>query len=426
MNQSVAPTPNLPARDATSDALIKRNARVREELRHLAREARQRQPVARASNATFWSIETLTAAKLRLPLWPSFAVLAAIPSLLATFYFCFFASQQYVSEARFAVRTSEHPGIEKLGGLSALQGLAEVQDSLIIANYVKSLAVVEALEERIGLRRLFSKPEIDWFSRFNPNKPIERLERAWRNQMETSIEATSGIITVRVWAFSPEDSLRVAQAIVSLSEDMVNKLGERTRKDAVAQSQAELDRAEERLRKARAGMRDLRNESGVIDPQRTNEGVGKLVTALESDLVLVDQELGTAKRTLSPDAPQFALLEARRQAIKDNIATLKARLTTTAGTDKDTLSAVMTRYDTLELERQIAERQYTAAAAAMEQARVVAERQGMYLATFVKPVLAQEADYPNRFWMSVGAAAIFCLIWLVVVSAFELLRRLRG
>jgi capsular polysaccharide transport system permease protein len=159
---------------------------------------------------------------------------------------------------------------------------------------------------------------------------------------------------------------------------------------------------------------------------RTNEGIAKLLGDLESDLVLIDQELGTARRTLSPDAPQFGLLEARRHAIRENITALKARLTTVAGPDKDTLSAIMTRYDTLDLERQIAERQYTAAATALEQARVAAERQGMYLATFVKPVRAQESDWPHRFWMPLAAALAFCLIWLVIVSAFELMRHLKA
>ncbi|UJX45053.1 hypothetical protein D7006_10170 [Xanthobacter sp. YC-JY1] len=351
--------------------------------------------------------------------------MAVIPTLLATLYFVFIASSQYLSEARFAVRASEHAGLETLSG-AGLGGLAEVQDSLIIANYVKSLAVVEALEERVNLRQLYSRPGIDWFSRFNPNRPIERLERSWRSQIDTAIEAPSGIITVKVWAFSPQDSLKISQAIVALSEDMVNKLGERTRTDAISQAEKEVARAEARLRKARAAVRDLRNEVGVIDPARTNEGIAKLIADLESDQVLIDQEIATARRTLSPDAPQFMLLDARRQAVRENIALLKARLTSGTGSDKDTLSAVMTRYDALDLERQIAERQYTAAAAALEQARVAAERQGMYLATFVKPVLAQEHDWPHRFWLPVAAALVFGLMWLLLVSAFELMRHIKS
>ena len=425
MNRNVASVEHLPAQPASTEALVRRNARFREELRRQAREARLRQSAVRPASSAFWSAEVQALAAFRLPLMTSFIAIVVIPSVLVAIYFVFFCSSQYLSEARFAVRTAEHAGIENLAGAGAFQGLSEVQDSLIIANYVKSLAAVAALDERVGLRRLFSRPEIDPISRFNPNRPIERLERSWRSQIDTAIETPSGIITVKVWAFSPEDSLKIAQAIVGLSEDMVNKLGERARKDAVAQAEAELARAAARLRKARAAVRDLRNEVGVIDPARTNEGIAKLLGDLESDQVLIDQELATARRTLSPDAPQFGLLEARRQAIRENIATLKARLTTPAGS-ADTLSAVMTRYDTLDLERQIAERQYTAAAAALEQARVTAERQGLYLANFVKPVLAQENDWPHRFWMPVAAALLFALLWLVVVSAFELMRHLKS
>lgn len=425
MNQEVASRVRLPARGGSPDLLVRRNARLREELRRQAREARQQRSVVRPSAAAFWGAEVRAISEFRLPLMASFIVVAVIPTLLATLYFVFIASSQYLSEARFAVRASEHAGLESLTG-GGLGGLAEVQDSLIIANYVKSLAVVEALEERVNLRQLYSRPGIDWLSRLNPNRPIERLEKSWRSQIDTAIESPSGIITVKVWAFSPQDSLKIAQAIVSLSEDMVNKLSERTRTDAISQAEKELDRAEARLRKARAAVRDLRNEVGVIDPARTNEGIGKLIADLESDQLLIDQEIGTARRTLSPGAPQFALLDARRQAVRENIALLKARLTSGTGSDKDTLSAVMTRYDTLDLERQIAERQYTAAAAALEQARVAAERQGMYLATFVKPVLAQEHDWPHRFWMPMAAALLFGLLWLLLVSAFELMRHIKS
>lgn len=425
MNQEVASRVRPPARGGSTDLLVRRNARLREELRRQAREARLQRSVVRPSAAAFWGAEVRAIAEFRLPLMASFIAVVVVPTLLATFYFVFLASSQYLSEARFAVRASEHAGLETLSG-AGLGGLAEVQDSLIIANYVKSLAVVQALEERVNLRELYSRPGIDWFSRFNPNRPIERLERSWRSQIDTAIEAPSGIITVKVWAFSPQDSLKVAQAIVSLSEDMVNKLGERTRTDAISQAEKEVARAEARLRKARSAVRDLRNEVGVIDPARTNEGIAKLIADLESDQVLIDQEIATARRTLSPDAPQFMLLDARRQAVRENIALLKARLTSGTGSDKDTLSAVMTRYDTLDLERQIAERQYTAAAAALEQARVAAERQGMYLATFVKPVLAQEHDWPHRFWMPMAAALVFGLLWLLLVSAFELMRHIKS
>lgn len=425
MNRDVAAVEHLPAQSASAEALVRRNARFREELRRQAREARLRQSAVRPASSAFWSAEVQALAAFRLPLLTSFIAIVVVPSVLVAIYFVFFASSQYLSEARFAVRTAEHAGLENLAGMGSLQGLSEVQDSLIIANYVKSLAAVAALDERVGLRRLFSRPDIDPISRFNPDRPIERLERSWRRQIDTAIETPSGIITVKVWAFSPEDSLKIAQAIVALSEDMVNTLGERARKDAVAQAEAELARAEARLRKARAAVRDLRNEVGVIDPARTNEGIAKLLADLESDQVLIDQELATARRTLSPDAPQFGLLEARRQAIRENIATLKARLTTPAGS-ADTLSAVMTRYDTLDLERQIAERQYTAAAAALEQARVTAERQGLYLANFVKPVLAQESDWPHRFWMPLAGVLLFALLWLVIVSAFELMRHVKS
>jgi capsular polysaccharide transport system permease protein len=82
----------------------------------------------------------------------------------------------------------------------------------------------------------------------------------------------------------------------------------------------------------------------------------------------------------------------------------------------------MSRFDRLQLERDIAEKQYAAAAAAFEAARVQLESQQVYLATFLQPVLPQEALYPRRWWL-LSIVVVACLaLWGSIIGIGVLVR----
>ena len=91
---------------------------------------------------------------------------------------------------------------------------------------------------------------------------------------------------------------------------------------------------------------------------------------------------------------------------------------TNGGSSGPTLANSMGRFDLLQLERDIAEKQYGAAAAAFEASRVQLDSQQVYLATFLQPVLAQEATVSatvvailNRFGGEFSIVGINCWHW---------------
>ena len=138
--------------------------------------------------------------------------------------------------------------------------------------------MVENIENDINLRQIFSREGIDHISRFNPNKPIEALVRYWRKRVDTHYERMSGIITLEVRAFTPEDSLRLAEKILAQCEKLVNDLSQRSRRDALKQAKLELQRAEVQLKGATAEMREAQNSQGVLDATVEAESINKIVT----------------------------------------------------------------------------------------------------------------------------------------------------
>jgi capsular polysaccharide transport system permease protein len=349
----------------------------------------------------------------------------AIPALIVVGYIAFGISNQYTSEARFAVRGGEQISVDPISALTGMASFTQAQDTLIVVNYVKSRAVVEELDRSIGLRKMYSR--VDWLSRFHSADPIEDLVKYWRGKIKTSVENPSGIVTIQVSAFSPQDALKVADAVVSASEQLVNSMSTRATRDAMEQARSELARAEQRLGEVRVALQNLRNSQATLNPRRTAEGINKLIGELRLERARLEDDANSAKRSqVLDEAPQMQLLRIRIQVISDQIGELEHQLTSnTDSPSSGTVSGKITRFDELELERQIAEKQYTLATESFERARVNAERQKVYLTTFVVPLLPHDVAWPrHRFLLSIlGLIAVAGLYWLGSYLATNLLGR---
>ena len=72
--------------------------------------------------------------------------------------------------------------------------------------------------------------------------------------------------------------------------------------------------------------------------------------------------------------------------------------------------------------REYAEQAYRAALTALEVARDDATRQSRYLATYIKPTLAQDSEYPKRYVLAPLAALFLLLIWSIVALIYYSIR----
>jgi capsular polysaccharide transport system permease protein len=341
----------------------------------------------------------------------SFALIVLLPNLVAGTYLAFMASDQYASETRFAVRGGEPAALSALGGLVGTPSAQRVQDSLILSDYIQGRGMMEAVNGALNLRQMFSSEKIDFLSRFDPGESNEDLLRYWRRHVDAHIDSASGILTVVVRAFTPQDSLNITDKIVSESEALVNDLTQRSRRDALRQAKDELQRANENLQGKIVAMRDARNAEGILDSGKTSEVMTKMLGDLRLELAHLEQDYGAQRRTVLPSSPQLRVLEARIGSMKDQIRQLESTMTGSGASATPALADAMSRLDRAKLEKNIAEKQYVAAVGAFERARIDLESQQVYLATFLKPVLAQEALYPKRFWLWSIVAFLSLLLW---------------
>lgn len=354
----------------------------------------------------------------------SFIACVLLPTAFAAVYYGLIASNIYVSEAKFAVRGAVErlPGVGGSGLAGVMNSLVAVnnnQDAYIVSNYIKSTPLVEKLERENGLQALYGRNDIDFLARLKDGASVEDLRHYWDRTVTTYVDNISGILTLQVQAFSAQDALTLSNAVLGASEALVNEMSARRLADTLKYASDEVTRAEQRLQAARLAIQEFRNRSGLVDPVKQTESTLMLLTQLRSERIQLENELATARRTLTDKAPSVQVLGARLKAMTDQIQGMEKLVTSQSAADRPASRALF-QYEGLELERQFAEKLYLISQAALERARMNAERQQLYLVTFVKPALAEDALYPRRvanvILVFVLAGAIWSILSLIVAG----------
>jgi capsular polysaccharide transport system permease protein len=347
----------------------------------------------------------------------SLAVAILVPTLLASIYYGLIAADQYVSEARFAVRTSEQQAADVLGMVTGMPGATVVSDSYIVTDYVGSREMVEALEKRLPLREIYANSNADFLTRLDPALTIEQLVAYWNRRIDVFFDPAKNTITVRAQAFTPGDAERIVSEIVDIARSLVNDLSAQARRDAVQFAAGELARAELRVRGARDNMLAFRSENRQFDPAATAETTLGIVGELDAQQSALKSQLAALSGYLSADAPSIQMLKSRIDAleaesnrIQDGIAEGEE---SESGVQSGALAGVLSEYQELLLDQEFAETAYTAALGSLERARTEADRQQAYLAVYVHPNVAEEAAYPRRLLSIFVVLVLSFVVWAI-------------
>jgi capsular polysaccharide transport system permease protein len=393
-------------------------------LKEAARRARFSKRSKRASGADGFKAGR-RARLISLAMLLSFFLVFLIPSLTIASYYTFFASNQYVSEAQFTVAGSIIPNVDGFPSLGGIPAIAIIQDTQIVTNYVTSRAALEKLDEKVKLRQLYSKSTIDWYARFESKKSIEKFINYWKGMVSASIKMPSGIVTLQVKAFSPEDAKLITQALVADSEHLINEMDQRMHKDAVQSAEQQVTTASARLADTRLALENARNNSGILDAVKTADSINAILNNVRSGLLQLQQEYQTQLKAVSANAPQMRLLKSRIDATAIQIEELEAKLTQKPGSigSDPTISSAVSRFAELNLEHKIAERLYAGALTALEVARLTAQKRTMYLTTFIQPQAPQDAEYPRRITTTLMAVFICLIIWGLICLVLSTVRK---
>ncbi|MDR3528744.1 MAG: hypothetical protein P4L57_15850 [Rhizomicrobium sp.] len=354
--------------------------------------------------------------------YPWFAIIVVIPSLLAALYFLLIASDIYVSEARYVVRSvsGARPGV--FASMLQNSGLASSQDDAYsVRDFILSRDITHRLEQAHDLRGVLSRPEGDFITSFPPpfaGHSFEQLYRVYGRFVAVTVDETTGISTLRVRAYRPDDARAMAHAILNYSEDLINRLNDRARHDAIDTAQSEVTRCEKRIADAQAALTAYRLQNRTLDPEHASGRVLELAAKLSADTAAAQAQLAETLKA-SPDSPMIPALRRRIAALSGQVATESNKVVGSNNGAVRTLS----EYERLMLEREFAEKNLASAAVSLETARLEAQRKQIYLDRIVEPNLPDYPLYPQRLLSFLEVLLTTLLIygigWLVSASVRE-------
>lgn len=351
----------------------------------------------------------------------SFCLCVVLPTILAAVYFIGFASKQYVVEWRFTVRdtntaTTTSSAASTLTALLGGSSSASLPDNYMVAEYIKSEQAVIDLDKRIGLRARYERPDIDFWSRFDSTLPLEKFVRYWTYMVRASFDQITGTSVAQVRAFSAADAYLIGQTLVELTEDLVNEVAQRPLREAVHYAEAEVARAESRMKKVRVDLAEYRNTAAVIDP---NSSVvlsnATVASSLRQMIAQYQADMGTMMQGgLGQNASQVQGIKRRIKATQDQLKEVESDIARRKE-GNDPLSQVVGRYEELDVERQFAQNLLQSTVQSLEQARANAMARRVFVVPFVQPVLPESSTYPNRAVSILTVAGACLLLWTIAL-----------
>lgn len=357
----------------------------------------------------------------------SFLALVIVPIALAATYFFGYASDRYYVETKFAVRSpsSALPSGDLLTMFTGVSSSGSTtSDSYMIVDFVESRGLVTALEERLDLRAIYDTDQADFLTRLPADSTTEDLADYMQRMVKIHLDTTSQILTLETQAFTPEDTQFVSQSILDVLTQLVNEVSEQARFDSMASAERELARIEAELDAHRAAMAQFRAERQDVDPEASAGAQILLLSQLEGELAAARTRLNSLLDQLNEDAPTVRVMKSEIQSLEEQIAAQREKLgagqdgTVVTNDAGRTMSEQLSIYESLAVDQQFLQQAYISALAAREAARLEADRQQRYIASFVQPALPEASLFPKRgrnTAVFAGFALMFWGIFLMVV-----------
>jgi capsular polysaccharide transport system permease protein len=311
-------------------------------------------------------------------------------------YFGLIASDIYVSESRFVIRGPNKAPSTGLASLLKGTDFAGLSggENFAVRDYVTSRDALRALNDKGQIAEIYSRPQIDPLNRLSSWHGAltnEEVFRYFSKKVSVEEESGSAITTLRVRAYTAKDVHWINERLLQLSESLVNRLNDRSRKDLVRYAERDVAEAKLRARDAALALSAYRNRERIIDPERQASVSLQMVSKLQDELIALRTQL-IQFESFAPQNPQVPVLKKRIASLTHEI---EQQVSGVAG-GQGSLANSAVQYQRLSLENQFADRMLTGALASLELAQNDARRQQVYVERIVEPSQPDEAVEPKR------------------------------
>jgi capsular polysaccharide transport system permease protein len=349
----------------------------------------------------------------------SFVVLV---TLVAGIYYGKIASNRYVSVFQFTIESSRNSAPNALQGLLGQVAAGTTnKETDILSEYLRSSALLAKLDEWLEVESHFKDPAVDFISRLPANASREEFLEYYRNFVEVDTTTTPNVVTVKVQAYDPDFANAIGDAMVALSEDLINRLNVKVLDDAILYSKSDLKQSEERLSQVQQRLQLYQNKEGELDPIQSATRVSGIIGMLEAQLAQTRSQLTETLSFMRPESIQAVTIKAKISALQKQINEESAKLAGSGKTQERNYTDRLSDFARIRMEAEFARKSYEVSLTALEIAKAEAKRKFSYIVAFVPATLPDSSTEPKRFFAILtaflGSAVIFILfsfVWATI------------
>ncbi|QIG31711.1 sugar transporter [Leclercia adecarboxylata] len=338
---------------------------------------------------------------------------------IAVIYFALIASDRYVSRADIVVKQADQ--IKMLPDALSMLGLggSNHEDVLIIQDYLKSTDLLNKLDKELDLKAHFQNSAVDYFSRLPSDVSQEDFLKYYREHLTLRLDDISGVLTIELQAFDPAYGQKVVGVMLKESESFINKLGHQVALEQLAFVEKEVDRAYQRVQAEKTKVLEFQNTHHLISPESTSTARMGVVSQIEAQLAQQQAQLKQLQSYMKATAPAVVSVQARVDALTEQLAQEQARLT---GANRNAMNEVTASYMDVQTQASLAADLYKTGLVSLEQARMEAYRKLKHLLIISQPTLAEDAEYPRRLYNLATIGVLLCLLYGLIVMGLATLR----
>ena len=324
----------------------------------------------------------------------SFAVVLIL-SLIVVIYFGFIASPRYATQTQFVVKQSGANELPLSGFASFATVSPTTKDALIIKRFIESKEMALVLDNAVSLRAHYQELQWDWFSRLNKSAKLEEYVEYYQNHIQVQHDEMSDVLEIEVQAFTPEYTLKVANAVLDISEEFINGLGNKMVTEQVAFAQMEVERKYEDFKRQQHELLKFQDDKQLFSPEEESGALLEAINQLQGEVIKAEaryKELANVMRRTAPevkaqknlvDSLKAQLIEERERLISEN---------------DFSLNQINSDFQEIKLNTQLASDLYASSLVSMETVRAEAYRKLKHLLVVEKPALPEDESYPRRFY----------------------------
>jgi BexC/CtrB/KpsE family polysaccharide export inner-membrane protein len=347
-----------------------------------------------------------------------FSATVLLPLLVGAIYNYGIASDRFVSTASFVVRENQSGGgvISLMGG----GGFSRSDDnSYAVKEYIESRDAISEINNDGYLSKIFASQQLDLFSRFPDvitGGTGEDFYKHFQHYVDVDFDVSTGITTLNVQAFSPEEAHEVGKRLVVASENLINGLNTRSQKDATRFAESLVTEAKQQLQVTQNALTDFRNKTNILSADAEVDVSSALIANLLEGITKVDTEISQTVASAA-QSPKLNELRLRRDALSEQLGKLRKGL---AGGD-GSIAKKMEQFEAVSLQQKLAEKNLISAEAALLKARQKAATGKLYLDSVVSSNIPDKSGYPRRLFNMALIAFIGCSVFVIFRSLRDLI-----